>query len=112
MKKELLTVCSLMLATASFAAMPAGRFKAMDTDKDGTVTKVEYIASATARFVSKDKNSDGFQDATEADAKSIKRFDKDKDGKLSLAESIASQTRTFEKNWDKNKDGVLNDLDK
>lgn len=112
MKKELLTVCVLTIAAASFAAMPAGRFKRMDADKDGKVTLAEFQANITSDFNKSDKNKDGFQDATEASEKTMSRNDADKDGKLSLAEVLAVQTNAFKKSWDKNKDGVLSDLDK
>lgn len=111
MKKELLTVCTLMIATASFAAMPAKRFKSMDGNGDGQLTQAEYFAAEKNWFEKLDKNNDGFLVAPECVAGIIARNDKDKDGKMSVAEHTASYTRVFSRVWDKNKDGVINASD-
>ncbi|MCW5773695.1 MAG: EF-hand domain-containing protein [Rhodospirillaceae bacterium] len=81
---------------------PAERFRAqflerLDTDKDGKVTKAEFLASYTARFKAADKDGDGFLTKEEFAAygdqrrgefvdRIFARLDKNGDGKLAADE--------------------------
>ncbi|HZT47112.1 MAG TPA: EF-hand domain-containing protein [Hyphomicrobiaceae bacterium] len=73
------------------------RLKAMDADKDGTITLEEFLARRDPAFARFDKNKDGVIDRAEFDAAAkestdywtrrfLKRFDADKDGKVSKEE--------------------------
>lgn len=85
---------------------PAMRLKALDTDKDGTVTLAEFVAPQEKRFGAIDKNNDGVIDAAEAGAMVrervefafkalVHRLDRDKDGKITAEEFRRSARERF-----------------
>lgn len=84
---------------------------ALDTDKDGTVSKAEWKAATLKRFAETDTNKDGFisekemadeQDRRTAEmrkrraAAAFKRADQDGNGKISKAEYEASSQKLYE----------------
>ncbi|MBI9020982.1 MAG: EF-hand domain-containing protein [Verrucomicrobia bacterium] len=84
MKKTLISI--ICLATAgSVLAGPAENFKRADKDKNGFISKEEYLAMRKGYAEKKG----GTQDV-EKDGKTFARKDADKDGKLTLEEFSAS----------------------
>ena len=93
-------------------------FDRTDTDKSGTLSQAEVLASAEKMFERRDSNKDGAID--KADARPgkgkwhhgkhgegmMKRLDADKDGKVSKEEMVAHATQTFQKR-DRNGDGFI-----
>lgn len=129
--KTLVVLATLAASTtavmAQNASPPRFDFAAMDTDKDGNVTKVEVEAFELAQITAMDTNADGkisademmahhsamMQAALEARAKDmstkmIERLDTDKDGALSIAEMSARKgsVRMFDR-LDDNSDGMI-----
>ena len=90
MKKfSLLTLGAALIAVPVLAAPGMGG----DADGNGTVSRTEAQARATATFAKMDANGDGKLDATdraakraEMQAKAFERFDANKDGSISKAE--------------------------
>jgi Ca2+-binding EF-hand superfamily protein len=120
-----LTAAGLSSAAYAQAAPPPAPmfdFAAMDTDKDGTLTKAEMQAHHAAQMVLLDTDKDGFLSASEIAAhhqagmagraekraaRMIKRLDSDGDGALSLAEAqLGPNDRMFSR-MDDNEDGVI-----
>lgn len=128
---------SLILAGGlALAALPAfandgdDKFKLMDTDGDGKVTRAEHAAGALAMFGKMDTNADGLVTATEIDAthaekkstklkfwekkdkdgmassEKISLIDTNADGQISRTEHEAGSEKMFTK-MDTNDDGVL-----
>ena len=92
-------------------------FDRADTDKNGTLSETEVLASAEKIFARRDTNKDGALDTADARpgkghhgkggeqraARMMDRLDTNKDGKLSQDEMLARATRTFERlDTDKN----------
>ena len=92
-------------------------FDRADTDKNGTLSETEVLASAEKIFARRDTNKDGALDTADARpgkghhgkggeqraARMMDRLDTDKDGKLSQDEMLARAARTFERlDTDKN----------
>ncbi len=72
--KHLLTAILFVLLCGSISAAAAEQKKDMrvtltkaDTDKDGKITKAEFIRKKQEKFDRFDKNKDGFLDAAEQD---------------------------------------------
>ena len=80
-------------ATQQVVAQMEQQFRAMDTDKNGSVSLAEFKAAATAKV---SPNS----------AAALQRFDANKDGKISAAEFRAPVLATFDQ-VDANKDGIV-----
>jgi Ca2+-binding EF-hand superfamily protein len=122
MKTALLGALALavgLLGTAAANAHSGGqhssadRFKAMDADGDGQVTRAEAQASAKARFAGLDKNSDGKITADERKGagrrgghKGSTRTDKDGDGSLNESEFVVRALAHFDR-MDQNGDAVV-----
>lgn len=98
-----------------------GGFDAFDKNKDGKIAPTEFSDWV---FVLADMNRDGFLDEQEIQgfrfgngnkgeqkipAKILKEQDQDGDGKLSRSE-FQAPSKFFE-GWDKNKDGLLDDME-
>lgn len=131
-KTSLLLACGLALAAlpAVRANDGADKFKLMDTDGDGRITRAEHATGAHTMFGRMDANNDGIVTAAEMDAshaekkssklkfwekkdkdmkssaEKISVIDGDHDGKLTRAEHEAGSEAMFSK-LDTNNDGVL-----
>ncbi|MBS0125407.1 EF-hand domain-containing protein [Aestuariicoccus sp. KMU-90] len=97
-------------------------FQQFDTDGDGSITRAEIDAAATARFAAADTDGDGFLSAEELAAhaaamqaerhaagsqRMMERLDTDKDGKLSAEEMAArGPARMFDR-LDADEDGAI-----
>lgn len=105
-------------ASGPYMLPGAGKmFDRADTDKNGTLSETEVLASAEKIFARRDTNKDGALDTADARpgkghhgkggeqraARMMDRLDTNKDGKLSQDEMLARATRTFERlDTDKN----------
>lgn len=95
-----------------------GMFEDADTNKDGKVSKAEFLAASDGRFDEMDFNKDGFIDKSDLEAHRaaceagkilcgpLARLDANKDGKVSKAEFMAGPHPMFGR-MDANKDGVI-----
>lgn len=85
-----LSIAALAMAGVAFAA-PDQRG---DADNNGTLTRAEAQAHATARFAKMDVNKDGKLDAADREARQTALFDRidtNKDGQLSRQEFAAGR---------------------
>jgi hypothetical protein len=99
---------------AEFAATRTTRFEATDTNKDGWVSDIEYLAEYQARLESELRAS-GMSEEKKAEERQRQirqthvRFgvlDTDKDGKMQKAEYDASGARAFD-GMDDDKDAIV-----
>jgi arylsulfatase A-like enzyme len=82
-------------------------FAHMDKDRDGKISRQEYVGHFVSSYDNMDIDNDGKLTANEFPYPAALRFgDKDKDGKLNREEFPAIYEMQF-KNLDKNKDGGL-----
>ena len=91
------------LATAAFAA-PVATPSKMDTDGNGSVSKIEAMAAADAKFVKMDANSDGTLNAADREAKikvHFQEMDADKNGAISETEFVTAHKNRMENRADK-----------
>ena len=122
-----------MLCTLALLAVPAtfagskdpaaveAKFKAMDTNGDGKISRAEHAAGAKKMFAEMDANHDGIVTAAELSssqkggdsshaamsaAEKIKAVDLDGDGQLTIAEHAAGSDSMFSK-MDTDGDGFL-----
>lgn len=124
LKVSLLTAGALTLAGAALASPKA------DVNRDGQITRAEFMADAEARFTADDANFDGMVSKDERKAghvrrkderaaESFSRRDQNGDGVVTSAEEDAvrmerdakREAMRLEKH-DLNGDGVLNEADK
>ena len=92
---------------------PNQLFKSMDANKDGTVTKQEYLDHHAKKFDAMDKNKDGKITADEMPTKNkgkpnalFDEMDVNKDGTVTKQEYLDYYAKKFDAS-DKNKDGKL-----
>ncbi|VGO18318.1 sulfatase-like hydrolase/transferase [Pontiella sulfatireligans] len=78
-----------------------------DANKDGQVTKAEYVDFFAAGFERKDKNKDGLLTPDEHTHASFKGADRDANGQLTREEFATIYERQFDNAFDKNGDGVV-----
>lgn len=97
-------------------------FDRADTDKNGTLSEAEVLASAEKIFARRDSNKDGALDTADARPmkgkghhgkggdqraeRMLKRLDTNNDGKVSQQEMLAGATQTFER-FDADKNGEV-----
>lgn len=88
-------------------------FNSMDTNKDGAVSKQEYLDSYAKKFDAMDKNKDGKITADEMPTKNkgkpnilFNEMDVNKDGTVTKQEYLDYYSKKFDA-ADKNKDGKL-----
>lgn len=112
-------------ASGPFMLPGAGRmFDRADTDKNGTLSEAEVLASAEKIFERRDSNKDGAIDTADARPhkgkgkghhgkggedraeRMLKRMDANGDGKVSQDEMLAGATKTFER-FDADKNGEV-----
>ena len=125
-RAALTIACTLALSAlpAAFAGDSADKkFKMMDANNDGKVTREEHADGARQMFTQSDVNIDGIVTVAEMDAatvakgekpgkkqmtsaQKIKEIDQNGDGKLTTDEHEAGTARMFAK-MDKNADGFL-----
>lgn len=85
-----------------------------DKNRDGKISRVEFLERMREAFFFVDGNKDGFliieeyQRIPGADPKRFARADRNKDGKLSMDEFLKSLSEDFDA-ADTNDDGVLED---
>ena len=92
---------------------PNQLFNSMDTNKDGAVSKQEYLDSHAKKFDAMDKNKDGKITADEMPTKNkgkpnvlFNEMDVNKDGVVTKQEYLDYYAKKFDA-ADKNKDGKL-----
>jgi Ca2+-binding EF-hand superfamily protein len=98
---------------------PAKALDSADVNKDGVVTRAEFLAQREKAFVRLDRNGDGFIDQSDMPGRRrarknsgdqfqelIARFDKDGDGRVSKAEFVNGPTPLFDQ-ADKDHNGEL-----
>jgi len=131
-KTPLILACGLALVAlpSALANDGAEKFKLMDADGDGRITRSEHAAGAQTMFGQMDTNTDGVVTAAEMDAhhaekkssklkfwekkdkdmkssaEKISMIDTNHDGQLTRAEHEAGSEAMFTK-LDTNNDGVL-----
>ena len=117
MFRPLLGAAALMLAGSALAQadlQPLGR--RADVNRDGVVSREEYLAARATQFDRFDRNHDGYLDSADADVlpETTGRLfqameglaDADGDGRVSRAEFNGMPTRGFDR-MDANQDDVL-----
>lgn len=129
-QSSLLLTAGLALALPAFANDADEKFKMMDTDGDGKITRAEHASGAQTMFGKMDANSDGIVTVAEMEAghhekkssklkfwdkkdkdemaasEKISLIDTNADGQISRAEHEAGSEKMFTK-MDTNDDGVL-----
>ncbi len=95
-----------------------GMFEDADANRDGKVSKAEFLAASDGRFDDMDFNKDGYLDQSDFEAHRaaceagkilcgpMARLDTNKDGKVSKAEFMNGPRPMFER-MDTNKNGVI-----
>jgi Ca2+-binding EF-hand superfamily protein len=121
MSRTFVSAALLLLLSAPAMAQMRGEgvFERSDVNKDGTVTREEFITARAEHFTKLDRNSDGYIDSNDVPERLAKRraqkgsgdflaqqFDADGDGKVSKEEFVKGPTLAFDRT-DTNKDNVL-----
>ena len=113
MRKSILThVAAVLLALLSGAALSQGKpehvplLQRADTNKDGLISRDEFLAWRAERYARLDSNQDGVLDENDARQRARERmerrgnireeFDTDQDGKISKEEFINGPTPVFD----------------
>lgn len=92
--------------TKNVLAVKSEKFIQLDTDKNGSVSQIEYLAPFVSGFDRKDKDGDGVLTPEEHAHASFKLADKDKNMQLTKDEFLSIHRRHFV-NFDQNADGQL-----
>jgi Ca2+-binding EF-hand superfamily protein len=101
---------SVSLTGGTLAATARGALRALDPDRDGTVSLAEAKAAASRLFTRLDRDHDGTLDRRELRGRMVsKEFaaaDHDNDGTLDKAEYLAAVEKAF-KAADRDNDGTV-----
>ena len=121
MSRTFISAALLVLLSAPAMSQMRGEgvFERSDVNKDGTVTREEFIAARAEHFSKLDRNSDSYIDSNDVPKRLAKRraqngggdfltqqFDADGDAKVSKDEFVNGPTLAFDR-ADTNKDNVL-----
>ena len=121
MSRMFISAALLVLLSAPAMAQMRGEgvFERADANRDGAVTREEFITARAEHFTKLDRNSDGYIDSNDVPERLAKRraqngggdilakqFDADGDGKVSKEEFVNGPTSAFDR-ADTNKDNVL-----
>jgi Ca2+-binding EF-hand superfamily protein len=118
-KVTLATVLVFASCVALAQSRDSGAIEHADANKDGKVTRQEYIDARAAQFARMDRNGDGFVDDADsrerADQSAVgkrvaaamrARIDTNSDGKISKDEFVNAPTMLFDR-FDADKNGEL-----
>jgi hypothetical protein len=121
MSIKVMTAATLLLAS-TFALAQERESAALanaDADRDGKITKQEYVDARASQFAKLDRNSDGFIDDADSrdDAERSQRgkrvaaairgrLDANDDGKIDKTEFVSAPTMLFDR-FDSDKNDVL-----
>ena len=121
MSIKVMTAATLLLAS-TFALAQERESAALanaDADRDGKITKQEYVDARASQFAKLDRNSDGFIDDADSrdDAERSQRgkrvaaairgrLDANDDGKIDKQEFVSAPTMLFDR-FDSDKNDVL-----
>jgi hypothetical protein len=95
-------------ASSKSASMARDMFERMDQDRDGKITRKEYIQFFAPGFDRSDANKDGALDADEFPRKRLFELaDVNRDGKLTRDEYHESRGQIFDQRHDPDGNGVL-----
>ena len=121
MSRLFVSAAVLILFNAPAMAQMRGEgvFERSDLNKDGTITREEFLTARADHFTKRDRNSDGYIDSNDVPKRLAARrqqkgggdfmvgqFDADGDGKVAKQEFINGPTLIFDRS-DTNKDNVL-----
>jgi Ca2+-binding EF-hand superfamily protein len=110
--KKILAVLTIMLFTAAWSFAAEDLFSKIDKNKDGKISKQEYMDAVAGTFDKLDKNHDGILTREEIKLnnidveKFIKEADTNKDGKINKKEFERAAEKSFS-SMDKDKNGYI-----
>ena len=122
MNKVAVSACLLLLlgsaAHAQMRPSAGAMFDGADANKDGLVSRDEFVGARASQFSRLDRNGDGFLDDADLPKRALARrqqngsaqlltqFDSNGDGRISKEEFVNGPTPVFDQ-ADANKDGSL-----
>ena len=122
MRAASLFVFSVLVASSATAQMRERSGMSLDradTNRDGVVTREEFVTARGEQFASRDRNNDGFIDKNDLSGRAagrprveqameaiVKQFDANSDGKVAKGEFVEGGVKLFER-ADADKSGSL-----